>query len=92
MMEGWLLGLLILSIILNLVTLVFGYFVVSGLAQVIQRQKSLNESQQQLSDQMADLEEQFVETKSDIRKVSQYFVNFAKSLRQGTDKPWYTGV
>lgn len=46
-----------------------------------------------VSDQMADMEEQNTELKADIRKNTQYFVNFAKGMKSsGADKPWYTSM
>jgi hypothetical protein len=89
-MEWWH-WVLVLSLFSNAVLLVLGYLVVSGLAQLIQRQKSITESQQTLSNQMADIEEQITEVKGDVRKVLQNFVNFAKGLKTG-GKSWYDGV
>jgi septal ring factor EnvC (AmiA/AmiB activator) len=90
-MEWWQ-WLMILMFSAQLVLCVLKYLSVSGLAQIIKSQKQLNESMQTLSDQMADMEEQFVETKADIRKVSQHFVNFAKGMRQSQGKQWYDGM
>lgn len=94
-MEWWSVVVLV-SVILILgmqaVILWLMWALVSGSAQTIERQKQLNDSMQQLSDQLADMEEQFVETKTDIRKVSQHFVNFAKGIRQvGLGKRWEDG-
>ena len=92
MMDWWQI-LLVLIFIAQLVLCVLKYLEVSGLAQIIQSQKQLNDAMQTVSDQLADMEEQFVETKADMRKNSQHFVNFAKGMKQaGLGKQWYDGM
>jgi hypothetical protein len=77
----------------QLAILVFAYLITSGLAQIINSQKIITDSMQTLSGQLSDMEEQNAETKADIRKNTQYFVNFAKGMKPGgSDKPWYTGM
>ena len=91
-MEWWQI-LLILMLLVQLILCGLKYLEVSGLAQIIKLQKQQNDSMQTLSDQMADMEEQFVETKADMRKNTQHFVNFAKGMKQaGLGKQWYDGV
>ncbi len=46
---------------------------------------------QSLTDQMSDLEEQVVDTKKDVLKCSQYFINFAKGMKN-SGKQWYDGI
>ena len=92
-MEWWQVTLLILILLGTLLNSVLIYLSVSGSAQIIERQKQLNTAQQELSDQMADMEEQFVEIKADVRKNSQHFVNFAKGMKQsGLGKRWKDGM
>ena len=90
-MEWWVTVLLILNVVLLLFNLLFGYLATSGLAQIINSQKTINESMQTLCDQMADVEERTVDSQADVRKLTQHFVNFAKGFKQASqDKPWYT--
>lgn len=82
-----------LTLLGQLAILVFAYLITSGLAQIINSQKIITDSMQTLSGQLSDMEEQNAETKADIRKNTQYFVNFAKGMKSaGSDKPWYTGM
>lgn len=88
-MEWWQ-WLLILMLVGQTVSLVMGYLIISGLAQLVNSIKTLIESMQTLSDQMTDVEERTVESQTDVRKITQHFVNFAKSMKNNQDKPWYT--
>jgi len=91
----WTIAVVGLVLILGLQAIILWllWALVSGSAQTIERQKQLNEAMQAISDQMTDMEEQFVETKTDIRKVSQHFVNFAKGIKQvNLGKQWYDGM
>jgi hypothetical protein len=91
-MEWWQI-LLILMFVAQMILCGLKYLEVSGLAQIIERQKQLNDNQQAISDQLADMEEQFIETKADMRKNTQHFVNFAKGMKQaGLGKQWYDGM
>lgn len=83
-------ALLILILLMNVILLVLFYLSVSGLAGTIKGQKTINEQQQVLSDQLTDLEETLVETKGDVRKLSQQFINYAKGKQVAGDKPWYS--
>jgi hypothetical protein len=87
----WIIALLILNAILLLVNLFISYLTSSGLVQVINSQKTLNDSMQVVGNQMADVEERTVEAQADVRKLTQHFVNFAKGTNKSNqDKPWYT--
>ena len=83
----WFILLFILNIILLLFNLFLSYLFGSGLAGVIKSQEALSKSMQVMSEQMSDLEEKQAEMHKDVRKVTQHFVNLAKSLK---DKPWYS--
>jgi hypothetical protein len=88
-MEVWQVLMLSLILFLGVINLVVLYLSSSGVAGLIKSQKALTDSMQTLSDQMADLEEKQAEMHADVRKVATQFVNLAKSLRGGGDKPWY---
>jgi hypothetical protein len=58
---------------------------------VVKAQTLLSASMQVLSEQMSDLEEKSAEAQNDIRKLMQYFVNFARGTKGGgTDKSWWS--
>ncbi len=86
----WIILLLSLIAVLLALNLFLSYLFGSGLAGVIKSQDTLNKSMQTMSEQMSDLEDKQAEMHKDVRKVTQHFINLAKALKTGQDKPWYS--